>query len=58
MVASLTDAWIETITLNAVDIREKVASLTDAWIETSELMRVVRTALSSHPSRMRGLKHK
>ncbi len=34
IVASFTDAWIETTLLLMVIIRELVASFTDAWIET------------------------
>ena len=34
-VASFTDAWIETVTLNTLLTSPGVASFTDAWIETA-----------------------
>ena len=34
VVASFTDAWIETPTSDRISQREVVASFTDAWIET------------------------
>ena len=35
LVASFTDAWIETRTLSMLDHGNLVASFTDAWIETA-----------------------
>ncbi len=35
VVASLTDAWIETLVMQGDSGNFTVASLTDAWIETS-----------------------
>ena len=35
IVASFTDAWIETNQLTQLELTEIVASFTDAWIETS-----------------------
>ena len=35
LVASFTDAWIETITEGEFVLGDFVASFTDAWIETS-----------------------
>ena len=34
MVASFTDAWIETMRRHYIDVLRGVASFTDAWIET------------------------
>ena len=34
LVASFTDAWIETVLPKWLTYRERVASFTDAWIET------------------------
>ena len=34
LVASFTDAWIETRYVNHLGNKESVASFTDAWIET------------------------
>ena len=56
MVASFTDAWIET---KYPDVNRKdkgVASFTDAWIET-KLMGVFQRNSQSHLLQMRGLKH-
>ena len=39
MVASVTDAWIETIIVGVPIIGPAVASFTDAWIETILLRR-------------------
>ena len=36
MVASFTDAWIETINIRIASLYDIVASFTDAWIETTE----------------------
>ncbi len=56
-VASLTDAWIETVrTRKFIKRGWQVASLTDAWIETTFISPNNLTSISSHPSRMRGLK--
>ena len=57
VVASLTDAWIETHNHNDFLLLVFVASLTDAWIETYFIYVTDRDDLKSHPSRMRGLKH-
>ena len=55
MVASFTDAWIETIKEIEEYLMDLVASFTDAWIETNFvlLLEVVQT---SHLLQMRGLK--
>ena len=34
IVASFTDAWIETVNMNESILMSEVASFTDAWIET------------------------
>ena len=34
LVASFTDAWIETVNMNESILMSEVASFTDAWIET------------------------
>ena len=55
MVASFTDAWIET-RLRAFKIRAlEVASFTDAWIETA-VWRADVPSILSHLLQMRGLK--
>ena len=55
IVASFTDAWIETTLLLMVIIRELVASFTDAWIETTNLLYIIENR-RSHLLQMRGLK--
>ena len=56
IVASFTDAWIETTFANKGNFTSAVASFTDAWIETAtRLRRTNRTP--SHLLQMRGLKH-
>ena len=55
LVASFTDAWIETSAVIASIIVECVASFTDAWIETY-LVIAACWASMSRPSRTRGLK--
>ena len=55
MVASFTDAWIETACGNKSYDVVNVASFTDAWIETREgLLKI--SSLRSHLLQMRGLK--
>ena len=41
LVASFTDAWIETISEGVIDKPEIVASFTDAWIETCRHVRLL-----------------
>ena len=55
MVASFTDAWIETMRRHYIDVLRGVASFTDAWIETDGRQRTVSDGLS-HLLQMRGLK--
>ena len=57
VVASFTDAWIETITFRRRGISEIVASFTDAWIETLKFGCHLTYGLS-HLLQMRGLKLK
>ena len=57
VVASFTDAWIETIMLRYHLQLQWVASFTDAWIETT-CEPPFRTASKSHLLQMRGLKLK
>ena len=56
MVASFTDAWIETAMQNPHFARTDVASFTDAWIETG-LGVPPELRVESHLLQMRGLKH-
>ena len=55
MVASFTDAWIETDDLENLLKANLVASFTDAWIETM-LAAGYDGAAASHLLQMRGLK--
>ena len=55
IVASFTDAWIETITLSMPTPKRIVASFTDAWIETIYFI-CLGYARLSHLLQMRGLK--
>ena len=55
LVASLAEAWIETIRLPPSAYFTMVASLAEAWIETHNLMAGEKSTLSP-PSRRRGLK--
>ena len=55
VVASFTDAWIETISEGVIDKPETVASFTDAWIETSMPDNKTFCGMS-HLLQMRGLK--
>ena len=55
IVASFTDAWIETAMQNPHFARTDVASFTDAWIET--VIGLTGTLImKSHLLQMRGLK--
>ena len=55
MVASFTDAWIETPDASRINFAKLVASFTDAWIETGH--KIMAMALDrSHLLQMRGLK--
>ena len=54
-VAPLTGAWIETKLSTHVTSVYHVAPLTGAWIETPTLLHK-RAFMTSHPSRVRGLK--
>ena len=55
-VAPFTGAWIETEKVYLAAQYEEVAPFTGAWIETSSRKRDQGASLSSHPSRVRGLK--
>jgi len=55
MVASRTEAWIETFGVTGVAIADDVASRTEAWIETTG-GRAGYSAAQSPPARRRGLK--
>ena len=55
MVASFTDAWIETKEMRHQYQHPKVASFTDAWIETL-FEQSVQQLYRSHLLQMRGLK--
>ena len=55
MVASFTDAWIETNGQTISVFCDEVASFTDAWIETGRSV-PPELKVESHPLRMRGLK--
>ena len=57
IVAPLTGAWIETALPRSQRQSPDVAPLTGAWIETSGFV-VKINKIKSHPSRVRGLKHK
>ena len=57
VVASLADAWIETMTCKYCSKSHHVASLADAWIETGDYGDQI-VAIVSRPSRTRGLKLK
>ena len=57
MVASFTDAWIETFFKAESTIEWAVASFTDAWIETGYANRCYKSR-RSHLLQMRGLKHR
>ena len=57
LVASFTDAWIETYENTVLGDVTKVASFTDAWIETSHGC-PEDTSRASHLLQMRGLKPK
>ena len=55
IVASFTDAWIETLWEMSQQSKARVASFTDAWIETREgLLKI--SSFRSHLLQMRGLK--
>ena len=54
-VASFTDAWIETVLLALINVKNAVASFTDAWIETVQQWRAFGV-YQSHLLQMRGLK--
>ena len=56
LVASFTDAWIETPTIPPKEDISPVASFTDAWIETKIRKKLTRQQ-GSHLLQMRGLKH-
>ena len=57
LVASFTDAWIETTITKSLSLNSPVASFTDAWIETSVLEYNSNNATNkSHLLQMRGLK--
>ena len=55
LVASFTDAWIETKKKRHFMNLVKVASFTDAWIETKAVV-VMGKSFESHLLQMRGLK--
>ena len=55
LVASFTDAWIETTLFEQCAQQLYVASFTDAWIETP-YMNFKPSDLRSHLLQMRGLK--
>ena len=55
LVASFTDAWIETIKSLTIKPKSYVASFTDAWIETESII-AIRESGRSHLLQMRGLK--
>ena len=55
MVASFTDAWIETHFKDILKVQSFVASFTDAWIET-RTSNTVNNGKRSHLLQMRGLK--
>ena len=55
VVASFTDAWIETLITAFCSLFTFVASFTDAWIETNENT-VLHNEAMSHLLQMRGLK--
>ena len=55
LVASFTDAWIETAVMSRLKDAGLVASFTDAWIETPRFVRLPLT-IESHLLQMRGLK--
>ena len=55
LVASFTDAWIETFGKGYKQQYQTVASFTDAWIETSHFLFLLVQA-ESHLLQMRGLK--
>ena len=56
-VAPLAGAWIETKVANSERITRNVAPLAGAWIETSGSDDLLSQS-GSHPSRVRGLKHR
>ena len=56
LVASFTDAWIETLLICATIRMNWVASFTDAWIETVGSMLLTTSETKSHLLQMRGLK--
>ena len=56
-VAPLTGAWIETCVNGLLHGPYSVAPLTGAWIETSP-QTSPQSLRRSHPSRVRGLKHR
>ena len=55
MVASFTDAWIETCSTEETYQSSLVASFTDAWIETLKALAYL-DKVESHLLQMRGLK--
>ena len=57
LVASFTDAWIETNPDILIALSEEVASFTDAWIETMSRQIICFCGKKSHLLQMRGLKH-
>ena len=56
LVASFTDAWIETETWSRTANLDAVASFTDAWIETAHQYLFLHPDFTSHLLQMRGLK--
>ena len=56
IVASFTDAWIETLDFNDLKQYVEVASFTDAWIETRACRVHETRKMASHLLQMRGLK--
>ena len=57
LVASFTDAWIETLGNVSTVKSAYVASFTDAWIETDAEAKSILVTMS-HLLQMRGLKHR
>ncbi len=55
--APITGAWIETAASSGLNINVFFAPITGAWIETKKVAKK-GAVLSSHPSRVRGLKQK
>ena len=55
-VAPFTGAWIEIFEMAALDAMHSVAPFTGAWIEMTEWGGRPSASVTSHPSRVRGLK--